>query len=453
MRSSMKKRTICPLIALIVACIMAPGMTAHAAGEVETLGLKESISLALERSLILKGAHEEIQASAARRDESLTNFLPKFSTVWNYTRLNKDPWFPLMGLEPLFPNTQLPAGTKDNFTWSFEARQPLFAGGALLASYKASTLGYEAAGFDEQARMLDVVMQVKLAYYGIIKAKNLMEVARQSTDQLGVHLRNVQNLFAQDMVPRNDVLHVEVELANNSKLLLKAENGVEMAKAQLNTILRRDISHPFDVEAAPNVKPFESSLDECLKIAGEKRPEIKAARLKAKQADCMVDIARSGYFPSVGTVGHVERFGDSPSLQGSDFKDKEGWYVAAQAEWTFWEWGRTRSRVQASKAVSNEAGYAYAMTTDQTRLEVKNAYLDLTVARRQIEVAKKASAQAEENFRIVREHYREHLATNTDVIDAQTLLTKTRTDYVNALSDYDMSYAGLERAMGILVSE
>lgn len=453
MTSPLKKRTVCLLIALMTACITVLDISAHAAGDVETMSLKESVCTTLEQSLVLKSMHEETWASAARKNEALTNFLPKLSTTWNYTHLNRDPWFPLIGLEPLFPDSQLPAGTKDNFTWAFEVKQPLFAGGALVSTYKASAFGYEAAGLDEQARMLDVVKQVKLAYYGILKAKHVKEVARQSVGQLEAHLVNVKNLFNQDMVPRNDVLYVEVELANSSKLLLKAENSVEMAKAQLNTILRRDINHPFEVEEFTETKPFESSYEECLKTAEEKRPEIKAARLKAKQAECMVDIARSGYYPTVGTIGHFERFGDLASLKGSEFKDKESWYAAVQAEWTFWEWGKTRSRVQEGRAMSNEAGYALAMITDQVRLEIKNAYLNLTEGRRQIDVAKKAAVQAEENFRIVREHYREQLATNTDVIDAQTLLTKTKTDYANALSDYDVSYAGLERAMGVLVPE
>jgi outer membrane protein len=67
-------------------------------------------------------------------------------------------------------------------------------------------------------------------------------------------------------------------------------------------------------------------------------------------------------------------------------------------------------------------------------------------------VAEKAIEQAEENFRINRERYKEQVATSTDVIDAQTLLTKTKSDYYNALSDYNIALGTLERAMGISYS-
>jgi outer membrane protein len=65
-------------------------------------------------------------------------------------------------------------------------------------------------------------------------------------------------------------------------------------------------------------------------------------------------------------------------------------------------------------------------------------------------VAYKAIEQAEENFRINQERYREQLATSTDVIDAQTLLTKAKSDYATALGDYNISYSKLERAMGVI---
>ena len=64
-------------------------------------------------------------------------------------------------------------------------------------------------------------------------------------------------------------------------------------------------------------------------------------------------------------------------------------------------------------------------------------------------MAKKAIEQAEENFRINEERYKERVATSTDVIDAQTLLTRAKSDYYNALSNYNIALAELERSMGI----
>ena len=75
------------------------------------------------------------------------------------------------------------------------------------------------------------------------------------------------------------------------------------------------------------------------------------------------------------------------------------------------------------------------------------------MARRQVAVAEKAVTQAEENYRINVANYQEQMVTNTEVLDAQTLLVKAGTDRVNALADYHMRLAGLERAMWVLNTE
>jgi outer membrane protein TolC len=70
-------------------------------------------------------------------------------------------------------------------------------------------------------------------------------------------------------------------------------------------------------------------------------------------------------------------------------------------------------------------------------------------AERQILVSRKAIEQAEENFRITQERYKEQVTTSSDVLDAQILLTRAKSDYTNAIGDYHISHANLERAMGV----
>ena len=164
----------------------------------------------------------------------------------------------------------------------------------------------------------------------------------------------------------------------------------------------------------------------------------------------MVQVAQSDYFPSLSLVGNYGRFGDNPSVSGSDFQNAESWYVMAMASWNFWEWGKTKFRVDAGKAKENQALEAAKELNDQITLEIKNAYLILQETESQIIVWQKVIEQAEENFRISEERYKERVATSTEVLDAQTLLTKAKSEYANALGDYNVNYAKLQRAMGTI---
>jgi len=88
--------------------------------------------------------------------------------------------------------------------------------------------------------------------------------------------------------------------------------------------------------------------------------------------------------------------------------------------------------------------------SDQIALEIKNAYLTLQEAESQIVVSQKVIDQARENFRISEARYKERVARSTEVLDAQTLLTKAESEYANALADYNISSVRLQRAMGVI---
>jgi len=415
----------------------------------EILTLEESVAIATRQSLSILSAQEAVLAAESQRKEAFTSFLPKVSTSYTYTLLNRDPHSYFQGFPPLVAPGYMTVGTRDNYTWAFDVRQPLFVGGAIRENYAATRLGVEIADFETQARTLDTILLVKSAYFSILKAERVLEVARQSEALLQAHLDNTQGFYDVQMIARNDLLRAEVELANGRKYALHSANAVEMAKSQFNIILRRPINTAVEVQDTMNALPPVPSLDECLAEAEKNRVEIKAADLKLRQSRGAVRIAQSEYYPNLNAVGHFQRFGDKPDVTGTLYQDKESWYVSAAASWTFWEWGRTKDRVDAGKARANQMEYALADTQDQVRLEVKRSWLELKDAEEQVAVTFKAIAQAEENFRISQERYKEQVGTATEVLDAQTLLTRAKADHANALGDYQIGYARLERAMGI----
>jgi outer membrane protein len=351
------------------------------------------------------------------------------------------------------PTPPIRVGTQDNYTWAVEAKQPLFAGGGILANYEASKIGHDISRMDEATATQDIIQEVKVSFFNILKAEKLLGVARQSLEQLQAHRHVAQNFFDVGLIPRNELLQSEVQVANGEQSLIRAENGVELAKSKFNTVLRRNINDPVQVEDILTYRPYDLNIDDCIKSAMENRPEIKSQALKVEQAKSLVKLARSDFYPTVSAVGHYERVGDTPGVSGTAFKDAESWYVMGVASWTFWEWGKTKNRVDASRSKENQSIDLLNNARDQITLEVKNAYLLMRESEKQVMVAQKTIEQAQENFRINQERYREKVATSTDVLDAQTLLTRAKSDHANALSEYHISHARLERAMGTISSK
>jgi len=415
----------------------------------QTLTLSESVDIALKNSHVLNIAREGTKGATAQKREAVTGFLPKFSTSYSYTRLNEEPQIKIPAFW-IIPSFNIPAGTKDNYQWVIEARQPLFAGGGILANYQASKIGEDVASIEEIAKYQDVVQDVKIAYFDLLRAQKVLLAAEQAVKMLEAHRDVADNYFKVGFIAKNDLLQAEVELANGRQSLIRAQNAVEMAKARFNTLLKRRVFAPVEIVDILNYQPFSQSLEECLSIAKENRPELKIAALKAQQANKAVWAARSEFFPTISLIGHYARFGDEASVSGSRFQDAESWYVMAVASWNFWEWGRTMFRVDAGRARENQAIAAARETNDLITLEIKNAYLQLKEAENQILVSEKVIEQAEENFRISEERYKERVATSTEVLDAQTLLTRAKSQYAHALGDYNINLAKLQRAMGVI---
>jgi len=417
--------------------------------------LEGSIDLALNQSMLIQAAKEGVKGAEAQKKEAFTGFLPKLSTSYSYTRLNEAPWAnmpPTSINSPFGPLSttggQITMGTQDNYNWALEVRQPIFAGGAIMANYQANKKGEDIARVDESATTQNIVEEVKASYFNILKAQKILFVARQAVEQLKSHRNEAQNFFDVGLLPKNDLLQSEVQLANGEHNLVKAENSVEIAKARFNTLLRRNINAPVEVEDILTYRPFEKTIEVCFQTAFDKRPEIKAYSLKVEQAKEYVKAAKGDFFPAVSAVGHYERFGDSGSLQGSTYKSMETWYLMARADWTFWEWGKTKNQVDFRQARENQTTSLLAHEKDKVAFEVKAAYVLVRESEKQVFVARESIDQAEENFRINNERYKEQVATSTDVLDAQTLLTKAKSDYFTALGDYFINQAHLERAMG-----
>lgn len=407
--------------------------------------LEESVAIALRQSVVIQSAREGVLASEARQKEAFTGFLPKVSTSYNYTRLNEDPF---IRLDP--PIGERVTGTENNYTWSLDARQPLFTGGRIKANYDIQRLGVDASREEERGTVQDIVLEVKRSYFTILKAKRLVGVARQSVEQLTAQKDLARSFYEVGIVPRNDYLQAEVRLADGTQGLVRAENRLLEARARFNTVLRRPIDAAAEVEDILGHTPYETPFEECLKTALENRPEIRLYTVRAEQAGKRVRVVESEFYPSLNVVGSYQRYGDGGDLNGSRYRDPENWSVAAVATWDLWEWGRTKYARDASVSQEKQALNALTGVQDQVTLEVKNAWLAVKEAEALIAVTEKSIEQAEENYRINQERYREQVSRMTDVLDALTLLTVARASWSNALSDYKIARAFLERAMGVI---
>jgi outer membrane protein len=419
--------------------------------------LEESIKIALERSLTLHSAMEGVVGSEFRRKEAVTNFLPPWTGQYGYTRYDSP--FTLGATTITSPGITLPTGvtipgtttsvpvtSRDVYNFNTTLSQPLFTGGLNLANYRLAKLGVGLSKETVETVKRDLVLQVRVGYFTILRAEKFLAVAEQQVKQFEAQLEVTKAFFEVGIVAKNDVLQAEVRLANARQAMVTAQNNLSLAKSSFNNLLRREINTPLEVVDILAYKSFPLSYEQSLDEALRQRPEVKTAQLNVDQAKEGVKIARSGYFPTIGLAGNYSRSSEEFSTYGDIRSDR--WTIQALATFTLWNWGNTAFKVGENKVKVTQAEDSKTQLIELIILEVRNDYLNMLVAEKNISVAEKAIEQAEENLRMNEERYKYQVATQTDVLDAVTLLAQARTNYYGALSDFNVAKAQLERSMG-----
>ena len=404
----------------------------------EKFTLEKTVYAAIDANIGIRLSKEESEAAEALKKRQKTFFYPSLSTQYQYTR-NDDK-----------PNIGgFAVGSQDEYEFSASFRQPLFTGFGLINQYQIAGLGLDIAKFREKLARQDVILDAKAAYFNLLKAQKLVEVAEKTVEQIDAQREVAKNFYQVGMTPLNSFLQSQVELANAKQDLSIARNNLETAISDFNTLLRRPINAPVDLVDITAYTPFARSLEYCRQAAEKNRLELSVANLDIERAEKELNLTKRDFFPAVDLQGRYFRVGDEWNADGGDaIFDPEGWSIGAVASWEFWQWGRTGYGVLERKSRLKQAQLAKDHLLDQIRRQVKQAYLKNLESEINIVTVKTAIEQAEENLRINQERFKEQVSTSTDVLVAQTLLTQTMTNYYNALYDFKISEAALYRAMG-----
>ncbi len=402
--------------------------------------LERSVKEAIEMNWGIKTKEQKTEEAVYAKKKARADLLPQFSTSYSYTRL---------GQVYSIPGTSTPIQPQNNYQWQGTITQPVFTGFALSSAYELAKLGIDLSDMDLELEKLDIALKAKQAYFNVLKADKAVEVARSAVESLQSHLNVAQNFYDVGMIPINDLLKAEVELANAGQDLIKARNGAQFARASFNVVLSKPIDAPVNLKDIQEFTPEPVDFDRFYKEALLKRPEIRSVDINDRQIDQQIRLAKSKYYPEVSLTYSYTKTGDTPDVSGTaSLFDNSGWQIMANLSWPIWKWGSDHYAVRQKELNKQQLVNTKKSIEDSIKLELKNAILNLQETEKRIPAAKKAVEQGEENLRVSEERYKAQVTTSTEVLDAQTLLTQTRVNYYSALYDHHLAKAALLRAIG-----
>ena len=440
-------------------------MLAPVAVNAQPLTLDQCVAIALKESPDAASANYEVASAVAKKTSARGGYSPRLRLDAGVQRWDSTFAVPLFGgifQECPYPNcawnyTLNPDGSKHfsildpftlrpQWTWSAGATlvQPIAALWTVSEANHLAKLGIDVAEIKRKTARRDVAYQVTEAYYRLLQAKRMEDVAQKSVEQVGTQVHRAKTFFQNGAVARNDVLRAELGLAAAQQRLIQARGGVILARGRLATLMGRapDIDiDAVDLASEPAVTaPVAPALAE--QRAVDSRLELKEIAAHIDQANGGVQLAKSKMMPQVNAVANYTR--QTSSLLGLP----KSWFIGATASWDIWEGGSTYYGIDDSKAQLAQALEAKRKTEDLIRLDARSAHVGVTTAAEALDVAKHAVEQAEENYRIEQRRYESASNTSFDVLDAETQLTSARGQYQAAIYDYLIAQSNLGRAMG-----
>lgn len=425
-------------------------LVAYAQQPIE-LSLTDAVELALKNNRPLQAAVQYSEAVKSIANQAKGGLLPRVDLIEGFNYSDK-PTLVFSGLldqggfkQKNFAIGSLNAPTPlTNLGSQIRFEQPLYAGGKLLANARQAAAAAAVSEEAAQRTRQEVIAAVIEVYYRVLLTGGNLEVIDKSLASARAHLERTQDLFEKGLVVRSDVLRAGVLVGSLEREKMEAENMIVVNQTQLKYLLGADdVDFRLTERAGADVDPLET-LDGLVVKARQYRHDLKAAAKEVERASEIIRVAQADYFPTLSFVTQVE------SNTRKFTNSAENFAVFVTARLNLFNGFATQEKVAEARALLRRAQLLREDLFHVVAKEVEQTLLALTVARRQVEVARQNLAQAEESRRIVTDRYQAGLARNVDVLDGEAVLKRTEQDLLNAQIGSQIFRARLNLAIGDL---
>lgn len=411
-----------------------------------TLSVEKAVQTGIENSKTLKISDSKVKAAFARLNEIDANKYAWLKFTGTYTRLsNIDPFSVTM---PGLGTFVLAPAILDNYSTKLSLTQPLFTGNKISAGSESAEHLAKAANADFTKDKQDLILNIRNSYWTLYKAIELKKSLDENVQSVEGHLKDAKNLADQGLLTLNDVLKIEVQLSDIRYKLADAKNGIHIAMIALNNVLSIPLSTEIEIASKPEFSDTRySNLDQLLTTSYDNRSELAAADMRIKASESGVVSAKSGWYPQVSLLGNYTYANPNQRIQPNHKQFDGTWDVSLGVSMDLWNWNTTGHQTEQAEQQLLQAKEAKGITKDGITLEVTQNYLNLGLAKEKIEIADLARKQAEENYRIFGEKFKQGLALSTDLVDAEVAYLTAKTNYTTAVVDYELALAKIQRSI------
>jgi len=418
----MIKKTV--IILLVGVLLFAQGIVYAA----ESLSLDSLIGEAKQNNPDILAAKKRWEASAAR--VPLSKSLEDPSIGFTFERIPRG---------TLKLNKTMP----DDRMLTFSQFLPFF--GKLSLKGKIAVVESQMFAAEHKAKELDIINQVKNAYYDLFMNDKEKELAQESLGLLEGVARVAEANYALGTISQEEVYKIHLEVARLNNALQNLEQEQSSKQTRLNTLLNRDPESSLGIPQLSEEASFEADIHSLYQSTVMNQPELLIFSYAIERNKHAKALAKRSFFP--GLMASIVQRGITSGTLGP-------WDLMLSFSIPLWFWTKQKYEVKEAIANLGEAEAAYNAMQNRAFAEVKDLAVKAKIAKNKISLYKKNLIPMLENS----------IAASTAafssgkgdfmmLLDSQRMLVETKMNYYQALVEYNMNLADLERQVGGNLSE
>src|SRR5262245_35313176 len=401
------------------------------------LTLDDAIAIALEAQPTIQATLYDYAAARARVREAFAPLLPQLSGAASATRSHTS-----------VLSTSTTASSRvavvsrqpaDTFLAQVQLSQLLFDFGKTMAATQVARKLAEVSAEGVELQRQLIALTVKEAYTNILLAQRLIRVQEQAVERAELNLASAKGFFDVGTQPLSTVVRAEVDVANARVDLINARNALRTARVALNTAMALDVNTPTEIKDNLEYEPVTLDRAALRAEALRQSPEYRQAKLTTSAAEASVQAASRNFLPNVTGIG---------TYGGSQAELNPNWSLGLFFTWNIFDGGNLIAAYQEAKANLGAAGARVKVAELTVIQNLEQAEIAVEAAQERIQAARVLIASSQENFRLAQGRFDVGVGTILELTDAQLALTQASNTEAQALADYRIALAQLDRAAG-----
>lgn len=266
---------------------------------------------------------------------------------------------------------------------------------------------------------------LQLAY----KMLGTLEDAKQTTL---ANKKVIDNYFNNGLIQKSEVLYMDVRVNEIESQIHFAKSNIRNASDYLFMLLNEDST---DKVYKPSEElSYESAMLDTDLNLNPNRKDLQAYEKSLEAYDWMIKSSKSKFLPRLNAFGSFELHDNKVH----EF-DGRGYLVGLQLSWNFFDGLKSKSEQATYKADYNRAQAEIKQYSQQSELELRKAYRQVSDADNKVVLTEKAWEHSKEAYRIRKNRYDQGLEKSADLLTAETVMAQKELEYHQAIFEYNVA--------------